>query len=286
MVDTSSPSDVRVGFIGLGLMGGAMATRIIKAGFPTVLWARRREALAPFGGAEHAASPADLAAAVDIVGICVWSDDDVREVFAAERGVLAGCRPGTVVVIHSTTAPETCRELARIGAERDVAVIDAPVSGGPDVALEGALVVAVGGDAATVDRCRPVFATFADLIVHLGPVGSGQVAKLVNNALFCANFAVGDDALALGEELGLDPAALAQVLMRASGRSLGVDVASRTRTSPETRERALGPLEKDVRCLTADVAPSQAAAVPLFTDAAQEAIRRLAQPDRVRKDGK
>jgi len=279
MADTSFPSEARVGFIGLGHMGAAMATRIIAAGFPTVLWARRREALAQFQDVEVAASPAELAAAVDFVGICVWSDDDVREVFDGEAGVLAGCKPGTVVAIHSTTAPATCRELARAGAARGVVVVDAPISGGPDAALAGSLVVAVGGDEAAVERCRPVFSTFADLIVHLGPVGSAQIAKLVNNALFCANFTLGDDALALGAALGLDPDALAQVLMRGSGRSLGVDVASRARTSTETRERALGPLEKDVRCLTSDAAPAESAAVPLFTEAARDAIRRLANPE-------
>jgi 3-hydroxyisobutyrate dehydrogenase len=278
MADTSSPSDVRVGFIGLGDMGGAIATRIIAAGFPTVLWARRPEALARFDGVEAAPSPAELARAVDLIAICVWSDDDVREVLEGETGAFAGCRPGTVIAIHSTTAPATCRELAAAAAERGVVVIDAPVSGGPDAALEGALVVAVGGDETVIERCRPVFATFADLVVHVGSVGSAQVAKLVNNALFCANFALGDDALELGEALGLDPGALAQVLMRGSGRSLGVDVASRTRVSSETRARALGPLEKDVRCLMSDVAPAESAAVPLFAEAAQEAIRRLANP--------
>lgn len=256
-------------------MGAALATRVIAAGFPTVLWARRPDALTQFGTVETAASPAELAASVDLVEICVWSDDDVREVLEGESGVLAGCRAGSVVAIHSTTTPETCRELARAGAERDVVVIDAPVSGGPDAALAGSLVLAVGGDEAVVEKCRPVFETFADLIVHLGPVGSAQVAKLVNNALFCANLTVGDDALTLGVALGLEPGPLAQVLMRGSGHSFGLDVANRARTSAETRRRALGPLEKDVRCLTSDTAPAESGTVPIFTEAANEAIRRL-----------
>jgi 3-hydroxyisobutyrate dehydrogenase-like beta-hydroxyacid dehydrogenase len=259
-------------------MGAALATRIVAAGFPTTLWARRREALTQFDAVKTAVSPAELAASVDLVGICVWSDDDVREVLEGESGVLAGCRPGSLVAIHSTTAPETCRELARVGAEMGVVVIDAPVSGGPDAALAGSLVVAVGGDAAIVERCRPVFETFADLIVHLGPVGSAQVAKLVNNALFCANLTIGDDALSLGAALGVAPGPLAQVLLRGSGRSLGLDVANRARTAPETRQRALGPLEKDVRCLMSDTAPAESGAVPLFTEAAEEAIRRLSNP--------
>ena len=104
---------------------------------------------------ETAESPADLASRADIVGICVWSDDDVRDVMLGDRGVLAGCRPGTVVAIHSTTQPGTCRALADAARELDVAVIDAPVSGGRDGALAGTLVVAVAGDEEAADRCRP-----------------------------------------------------------------------------------------------------------------------------------
>ena len=92
---------------------------------------------------ETAESPADLASRADIVGICVWSDEDVEDVMLGDRGVLAGCRPGTVVAIHSTTQPGTCRALADAARELDVAVIDAPVSGGRDGALAGTLVVAV-----------------------------------------------------------------------------------------------------------------------------------------------
>ena len=145
MAGTASPEAGRVGFIGLGNIGGAMVTRIIGAGFPTVLWARRPDAIAPFQGelVETAESPADLASRADIVGICVWSDEDVQDVMLGDRGVLAGCRPGTVVAIHSTTQPETCRALADAARELDVAVIDAPVSGGRDGALAGTLVVAV-----------------------------------------------------------------------------------------------------------------------------------------------
>ena len=137
MAGRESFDSERVGFIGLGNIGGAIASRIIGAGFPTVLWARRPDALAPFLDArvESAESPADLAAWADIVGICVWSDEDVREVMLGDRGVLAGCRPGTVVAIHSTTQPGTCRDLAEAARELDVVVIDAPVSGGRDGAL-------------------------------------------------------------------------------------------------------------------------------------------------------
>ena len=251
-----------------------MATRIIDAGFPTVLWARRSGVVDSYSGpdVETATTPADLASRIDLVGVCVWDDDDVREVLAGESGVLAGCRPGTVVAIHSTVRAATCRDLASAAAERGVIVIDAPVSGGPNVARAGTLVVAVGGEATVVERCRPVFATFGDPVIHVGPVGTGQVAKLVNNALLAANLALVDDALSLAETMGVEPDALADILKHGSGRSYALDVALVARSSPETRRLVREPLEKDLLNLTADAG----AAAWLLAEAASEAVRRLA----------
>ncbi len=270
-----------MGFIGLGNIGGAMVARIIGAGFPTILWARRPSALERFRGefVETAESPADLASRADIVGVCVWSDEDVEGVMLGDSGVLAGCRPGTVVAIHSTTQPATCRALADVGRELDVAVIDAPVSGGREGALAGTLVVAVAGDERAAERCLPVFATFGDEVVHLGPVGSAQFAKLVNNSLLAANLSMADDALTLGAMLGIPPEALARVLQRGTGRSYGLDVALGARGTAETRRAALPFLEKDVQSLTTGDAGSECAvAAPLLAEAATEAVRRLSNP--------
>jgi 3-hydroxyisobutyrate dehydrogenase len=278
---TRSASDVaRVGFIGLGDMGGAIATRIIAAGFPTVLWARRPEVLASFAGThvETATTPAELAARADLIGICVWADEDVRQVLQGDHGVLAGCRPGTIVAIHATVQPATCRELAAAAAERGVIVIDAPVSGGRHVAVAGSLVVAVGGDEDAVERCRPIFATFGDPVIHLGQIGTGQLAKLVNNALLAANLALADDALALAKTLGVEPGAMARMLRHGSGRSYALDVAVAARASAATRHAMLGPLEKDVQYLTSDAMRRDCAGAALLVDAAREAIRRLADP--------
>jgi 3-hydroxyisobutyrate dehydrogenase len=275
---TPSRSEVRqVGFIGLGDMGGAIATRIIGAGFPTRLWARRPEALNDFTGAavENASTPAALAADVDLVGICVWDDAAVRDVLCRHDGVLAGCRPGTMIAIHSTVSPATVVEAAEAAKESGAAVIDAPVSGGRDVALSGGLVVAVGGDTDAVERCRPVFATFGDKVIHLGPVGAGQYAKLINNALLAANLAIGDDALSLAQALGLAPDALAEVVRHGSGRSFGLDVALAARASADIRERAAIPLRKDLACLTVQAAPSECADAALFTHAARQGVDRL-----------
>jgi 3-hydroxyisobutyrate dehydrogenase-like beta-hydroxyacid dehydrogenase len=261
-------------------MGGAIATRIIGAGFPTLLWARRPEALASFAGPRVGTreSPAELAGGVDLVGVCVWDDQSVREVIHGDHGVLAGCRPGTVIAIHSTVQPATCRELAAAAAERGVIVLDAPVSGGRDAALAGKLVVAAGGDEAAVQRCRPVFASFGDPVLHLGQVGTAQFAKLINNSLLAANLALADDALALGQSLGIQPDMMAQVLRHGSGQSFALGVAAAIRASAATRQHALPALSKDVQCLTSEAAPRECARAELLAKAATEAIRRLAHP--------
>ncbi len=149
---------MRVGFIGLGSQGGPIARRIIGAGYPVTLWARRPATLEPFAGtsAKVSGSPAELAAASDLVCICVVSDADVEEVLAGEGGVLAGLGPGGVVAVHSTIHPHTCQRLAEEAATRDVRLIDAPVSGGGPAAAEGRLLVMAGGEADTVELCRPV----------------------------------------------------------------------------------------------------------------------------------
>ena len=170
-----------------------------------------------------------------MIGICVWSDDDVREVVAGEQGVLAGCRPNTVIAIHSTVLAATVRDLAALAAQAGAYVVDAPVSGGRKVALTGFLTLAVGGDEEALARCRPVFDAFAGEVVRLGDVGAGQIAKLLNNTLFAANLAVADDALTLGAALGVDAGALAQFLTAGSGRSYGLDVAQMCRASEPAR---------------------------------------------------
>jgi 3-hydroxyisobutyrate dehydrogenase len=270
----------RVGFIGLGDMGGGMARRIIDAGFPTVLWARRPEALLPFEGpnVETADGPADLASRVDVIGICVWADDDVRDVLERDDGVLAGCKPGTVIAIHSTIAPATCRELADRAAERDVTVLDVPVSGGREVALSGALTVAIGGDEDAAERCRAFFESFGDPVIYVGPVGAAQSVKLINNALLTANLAIADDALTLGAALGVRTDAIAQWLRSGSGRSYALDVVMGARASQEIRDAARPPLEKDVHALAADVSSQTGVEAQLLLAAAEEALRRMGDP--------
>jgi 3-hydroxyisobutyrate dehydrogenase len=136
-------------------------------------------------------------------------------------------RAGSRIAIHSTIHPDTCTALADLAAKRGVALIDAPVSGGAPAAAAGTLTVMVGGDAAAVAAARPVFETFGETISHLGGVGAGQFAKLVNNSLMAANMALADAALGAGAALGLDRGALTELVKASSGRSYAFDVRAR-----------------------------------------------------------
>jgi 3-hydroxyisobutyrate dehydrogenase-like beta-hydroxyacid dehydrogenase len=214
----------RVGFIGLGSQGGPMARRIAEAGYPLRLWARRPQTLEPFAdtGAKAAGSPADLAADSDLICVCVRADADVEEVITGPGGVLDGLAEGSVIAVHSTVHPDTCRRLAALAAEKGARLIDATVSGGGPAAAAGRLLVMAGGDAETVEFCRPVFASYADPIVHLGPVGAGQVTKLLNNLLFTAHLGTAASLLSLGQSLGVDPLRLADVISNGSGNSFAL----------------------------------------------------------------
>ncbi len=259
--------DVRTtcGFIGLGSQGAPIARRMIEAGLPVVLWARRPEALAPFRStpARVAASIAQLGADADHVGICVVNDDDVRQVCDQ---LIPAMRPGSRIVIHSTIHPDTCRAIEALAADRGVWVVDAPVSGGSPAAEAGALTLMVGGDGDVVAAARPIFETFGRLIVHLGGVGSGQQAKLINNTLLAANLGLAHAALTAADGLGIDRSALVELLMASSGRSFGLEVCSRM-SSPASFAHGGALLAKDVRLL-GEVLGEQAPMVAALREAA------------------
>jgi len=278
----STGSLTRVGFIGLGSQGAPMARRIIDAGFPTTLWARRPATLEPYAGtpATVADSPAKLAAASELVCLCVRDDNDIEAITAGPEGVLAGLRPDSVIAVHSTVHPATCRRLAERAAELGAHVVDAPVSGGQPAAAAGKLLVMVGGDDVTVARCRPVFESYGNPVVHLGPLGSGQVTKLLNNASFTAHLGVAESLLRTGETLGVDAGRLAEVLLHGSGASFAL---ARVADAGGTLARIAGAagslLDKDVRLIrevlsTADEADGDnaTAAAQTLLNAADDAL--------------
>jgi 3-hydroxyisobutyrate dehydrogenase len=270
----------RVGFIGLGSQGGPMARRVIEAGIPTTLWARRAETLEPFAtsGVDLAPTPAQLASASDIIGICVVDDAGVEEVLIAADGVLAGIRPEAVIVVHSTVHPDTCRRLAEAAAARGAMLVDAPVSGGGDVAAQGQLLVMVGGDAAAVARVRPVLATFGDPVLHVGPLGAGQTAKALNNLLFTAHLGAASKLFALASALGVEPEPLALAIAHGSGRSYGFELtAGMGFTAAPLGDFAGRLLHKDVG-IVADLAAGTREAGGVLLAAADAALELMGHP--------
>ncbi len=222
---------MRVGFIGLGSQGGPMARRIVEGGYPTTLWARRAVSVEPYAdtAAKVAESPAALAADSDLVCLCVVGDADVQFLprhpghrVHHDDASAAGRTERPVIAIHSTVHPDTCRDLAEKAAEQGISLIDAPVSGGAPAVEAGQLLVMAGGDAETLQRCLPVFGTYANPVVHLGDVGAGQTTKLLNNLLFTAHMATAVSTLELGEQLGVSPQRLGEVIGNGSGNSFAL----------------------------------------------------------------
>ncbi|BBY24555.1 NAD(P)-dependent oxidoreductase [Mycobacterium stomatepiae] len=256
---------MKVGFIGLGSQGGPMARRIVEGGFATTLWARRPTSVEPFAdtSAEIASSPAELAAASDLVCLCVVGDADIEEIVSGEHGLLAGLKSGSVIAVHSTVHPNTCKGLAKEVGSKGISVIDAPVSGGGPAAAEGRLMVMVGGDVDAVDRCRPVFETYGDPVVHLGELGTGQTTKLLNNLLFTANLGTAATALSLAKSLGVSPERLVEVISRGSGNSFALNVIGDEGTLDRLAGLAGTLLQKDVR-LVVDLAEAADAALTMM----------------------
>lgn len=205
------------GFVGLGDQGAPMGERVLAAGRPLAFYARRPEVTAHFAalGAKPCESLRDLGRVSDIVLVCVVDDAQVRDVILGD-GILSGMRRGGIIVIHSTVHPGTCRDIAAEAAKAGVRVLDAPVTGGGSIgARQGTLSVLVGGDEDVFDRCVPIFLTYGTPRL-MGPLGSGQLAKLINNYLFAVQASTAYDAARLAEQLGLDLAQLAEVLPRGS----------------------------------------------------------------------
>ena len=195
-----------IGFIGLGQIGSLMAGRLVGHPDGLVVCDLREEAMAPLveKGAAAASTPAELAATCGVISVMVLDDAQSREVVAGAGGLLETAQPGTVVALHSTIRAETAVELHALAAERGVAVVDAPVSGGFMGAAEGTLATMVGGDDDAVATCRPVFEHWAAMVVHLGPVGNGTRAKLARNMMHFVAYTAAGEAQRLAEACGVD----------------------------------------------------------------------------------
>lgn len=210
-----------VGFIGLGLMGGPMAKNILNSGFPLTVYNRTRSRTAPLAeaGAQVADTPAALAARVDFVCSCITGPQDVADVYLGDDGVAASARPGAVLIEMSTIDPGTHQRIAEAAAERSVDYLDAPVSGGVAGAEGGTLAIMTGGDPETFERAKPVLEAMGENIVLMGPIGSGAVAKLINNMMAAITNAGVAEGMVIGAKAGLDAAQLHQVLMSSAASS-------------------------------------------------------------------
>jgi 3-hydroxyisobutyrate dehydrogenase len=211
----------QVAFLGLGAIGRPMAERVA-ARHPLVVWNRtaaRAEALARATGAVAAASPRAAASGADVVITCLPTSAEVEQLLEGPDGLLAGLARGALLVDCTSGDPATSRRLAARLAAHGAAFLDAPVSGGTNGAAAGTLTVMVGGDAASLERARPVLASFGARIAHMGPVGTGHAMKAVNNALLAVNILAVGEGLAALVRAGVPARAALEVLNASSGRS-------------------------------------------------------------------
>lgn len=210
----------RVGFIGLGIMGRGMSRNLLDAGHDLTVWNRTPERAEPLveAGATLADSPAQLAGRVDVVISCVSDTPDVEEVLLGNSGVLAGANAGTLVIDCSTISPQVTRDIAAALAERNIEMLDAPVSGGSEGAANGTLSIMVGGPEEQFARARPLFDAMGDTVTHVGGHGDGQAVKLVNQILVVHNMLGVSEALLLAAAEGLD---LERTLDAVSGGAAG-----------------------------------------------------------------
>jgi 2-hydroxy-3-oxopropionate reductase len=205
----------RVGFVGLGLMGAPMARNLMEAGHELVLYNRtsdKAEELAKTGSAKVAASPREVARESAITITMLPGPPEVEEVIAGERGLLEGAREGSLIVDMSTSSPILAQELTRTARNREVGMLDAPVSGADVGAIEGTLSIMVGGEEEHFERARPLFDVMGEKVVHVGPPGTGQVVKACNQIVVALTIEAVAEALVLGSKAGVDPAKILDVL--------------------------------------------------------------------------
>jgi 3-hydroxyisobutyrate dehydrogenase len=205
-ISKAEPGKTRVGWIGTGVMGRWMCQHLMTKGYKATVYNRSKEKAGPLleAGAAWADNPRQLAESADAIFAIVGFPKDVREVFLGDRGALAGCKPGSVLIDMTTSEPSLAREIYDAAKKKGVASVDAPVSGGDVGAKNAALSIMVGGDADAVDAVKPLLECMGKTIVHQGPAGAGQHTKMVNQVLIASNMIGACEALLYGYKAGLD----------------------------------------------------------------------------------
>jgi 3-hydroxyisobutyrate dehydrogenase-like beta-hydroxyacid dehydrogenase len=215
---------LKVGYIGVGMIGKLMAANVLKGGFPLMVYDRSEAALQEMAklGAQVAGSPKEIGQFADIVALSVNDDAQVEDVVLGRNGVLEGARPGTIVAIHSTIVPETAVRIGEAARAHGVGVVDAPISGGPEGAVARTMLYMVGGEAELFERCKPVFATSGTTIVHMGPLGAGSMTRIVHHVILGLNRFAADEGMKLAQALGLDVATVSRAVSAGEAQSLVV----------------------------------------------------------------
>ncbi len=217
---------LKVGYIGLGLMGKSIARNILKAGFPMIVHNRSREAMDELvaEGAIHASSPAVVAAQADVVFTNLPDTPDVEKVVLGEKGIIEGAHNGLIFVDNSTIKPASARMLAGKLAERGVISLDAPVSGGDIGAKNGTLTIMVGGDAEAFQKVIAVFQAMGKTITHVGDAGAGQVAKAANQIMVAAQMVAMGELLVFSKKAGVDPRKVVEAIKAGAAQCWALDI--------------------------------------------------------------
>jgi 2-hydroxy-3-oxopropionate reductase len=219
-------STLKVGYIGLGLMGKSIARNILKAGFPLVVHNRSRGAVAELTaeGAQEAWSPAEVAQQVDVVFTNLPDSPDVESVALGTGGIIEGAHAGLVLVDNSTIKPATARTIARALGELGVQCLDAPVSGGDIGARNGTLTVMVGGPAEALEKVRPILQAMGKTITHVGEIGAGQIAKAANQIMVAAQMVAMGELLIFAQKAGADPQKVVEAIRAGAAQCWTLDV--------------------------------------------------------------
>ncbi len=215
---------MKIGFIGLGTMGDPMAKRLLGAGHTVTVHNRTRSREEPLAdaGATRAATPKEAATDADVVITIVSDTPDVEAVVLGENGALHGMNAGTILIDMSTISPAVTRDIAARLAEKDIAMLDAPVSGGSEGAEQGTLSIMVGGEADVLEKVKPVLEVLGKTITLVGPVGSGQVTKAINQVIIAGTYAAIAEGMALGLAAGIDIHAAHQAVSGGAAGSWGL----------------------------------------------------------------
>jgi 2-hydroxy-3-oxopropionate reductase len=267
---------MKVGFIGLGVMGRPMALHLHKAGHELFVWARRPGSIGNLP-ATVCTTPAELGKQCAVVFTVVTSSADVENIALGKDGLIDGMAPGSVLVDCSTIAPETARQIAEKLAEANIAMLDAPVSGGVQGAIDGTLAIMAGGSAEALEKVRPLLECLGQRIVHIGPNGAGQVAKACNQMIMVAAIEATAEAMRLAAASGVDCAKVKQALSGGSAASRVLDVMGERMVQRNFSAGIEARLHHKDYGIVLDAARKSGAFMPLTATVAQQLNALMAQ---------